>query len=82
MVSLGLMARAGVALAATVAASGGWAQSGDVVRIIDEGLNRSQIMLTASELMDGIGPRPTRSPTRIPTSCRRVVPGWTLNRNH
>ena len=30
-------------------------------RIIDEGMNRSQIMLTAHELMDGIGPRLTIS---------------------
>jgi hypothetical protein len=29
---------------------------------MDEGLNRSQVMLTASELMDGIGPRLTASP--------------------
>lgn len=35
----------------------------DPARIIDEGLNRSQIMLTASELMDGIGPRLTNSPS-------------------
>ena len=34
----------------------------DPARIIDEGLNRSQVMLTASELMDGIGPRLTNSP--------------------
>ncbi len=29
--------------------------------IVDEGTNRSQVMLTASELMDGIGPRLTNS---------------------
>src|SRR5690349_24695675 len=34
---------------------------GDTARIIDEGMNRSQVMLTASELMDGIGPRLTNS---------------------
>ncbi|RST32147.1 M20/M25/M40 family metallo-hydrolase [Sphingomonas ginkgonis] len=37
------------------------AQSSDASRIIDEGLNRSRVMLTASELMDGIGPRLTAS---------------------
>lgn len=52
--------RAGL-LAATVVASPVLAQS-EPARIIDEGLNRSQVMLTASELMDGIGPRLTGSP--------------------
>ena len=33
----------------------------ETARIIDEGMNRSQVMLTASELMDGIGPRLTNS---------------------
>ncbi|WP_423141987.1 M20/M25/M40 family metallo-hydrolase [Parablastomonas sp. CN1-191] len=33
-----------------------------LARIVDEGLNRSQAMTTASELMDGIGPRLTNSP--------------------
>ena len=32
-----------------------------VARIVDEGLNRSEVMPTASELMDGIGPRLTNS---------------------
>ncbi len=32
-----------------------------VAAIVDEGTNRSQAMLTASELMDGIGPRLTNS---------------------
>lgn len=36
-------------------------------RIIDEGLNRSQVMLTAHELIDGIGPRLT-----ISTNMRRA----------
>jgi hypothetical protein len=38
------------------------AQTSDADRIIDEGMNRGQIMLTASELMDRIGPRLTGSP--------------------
>jgi carboxypeptidase Q len=48
-------------VAATVLAAPAMAQS-EPARIIDEGLNRSQVMLTASELMDGIGPRLTASP--------------------
>jgi carboxypeptidase Q len=32
-----------------------------VAAIVDEGTNRSQVMLTATELMDGIGPRLTNS---------------------
>jgi len=38
-------------------------QSGDDTnRIIDEGYNRSQVMQTAQEMTDGIGPRLTNSP--------------------
>jgi hypothetical protein len=37
------------------------AATSDTARIIDEGMNRSQVMLTASELMDRIGPRLTNS---------------------
>ena len=37
------------------------AAPGDTAKIVDEGMNRSQVMLTASELMDGIGPRLTNS---------------------
>jgi carboxypeptidase Q len=35
--------------------------SGDIARIVDEGMNRSQVMVNASQLMDGIGPRLTNS---------------------
>ena len=55
--------RAGAAIAALVAASSAPAQSGDVARIVDEGMNRSQVMLTAHELVDGIGGRLTNSPS-------------------
>ncbi|MBO9624354.1 MAG: M20/M25/M40 family metallo-hydrolase [Sphingomonas sp.] len=34
----------------------------EVARILDEGLNRSQVMQTAQQLTDGIGPRLTNSP--------------------
>ena len=53
-----LLATAGFMLFAATPAA---AQS-TPARIIDEGLNRSQVMLTASEMMDGIGPRLTGSP--------------------
>ena len=43
-------------------ASAAFAQQSDTSRVIDEGLNRSHVLLTASELMDGIGPRLTNSP--------------------
>ena len=55
--------RAATALVALVAASGAIAQSGAPARIMDEGLNRSQVMVTASELLDGIGHRLTLSPS-------------------
>ncbi len=48
-----------VALAAPAAA--GPAEDKAVAQVLDEGLNRSQAMVTASELMDGIGPRLTNS---------------------
>ena len=41
--------------------SGASAAAGDTARIIDEGMNRSQVMLNAHELMDDIGPRLTIS---------------------
>jgi hypothetical protein len=47
---------AGMLIAATPAG----AQS-ETSRVVDEGMNHSQLMLTASELMDGIGPRLTNS---------------------
>jgi carboxypeptidase Q len=37
------------------------AAANDTARIVDEGMNHSQVMLTAHELMDGIGPRLTIS---------------------
>jgi carboxypeptidase Q len=46
---------------AALVVSAGSAATSDTQRIIDEGMNRSQIMLTASQLMDGIGPRLTNS---------------------
>ena len=42
-------------------AAAGPAEDKAVAQVLDEGLNRSQAMVTASELMDGIGPRLTNS---------------------
>ncbi|MGZ2411547.1 carboxypeptidase Q [Sphingomonas sp. F9_3S_D5_B_2] len=48
---------------AALTASATSAAPSDTARIIDEGMNRSQVMLNAHELMDGIGPRLTNSPS-------------------
>jgi carboxypeptidase Q len=48
-------------LASAAVSSAASAVTTDTSRIIDEGMNRSQVMLTASELMDRIGPRLTNS---------------------
>ena len=57
------MRRLGFGLLASAALVAGSAQAapGDTARIIDEGMNRSQVMVTAHELMDDIGPRLTIS---------------------
>ena len=52
-----LLTGAALAVAGTAAAQ----PTSDTARIIDEGLNRSQVMLSAHELMDGIGHRLTNS---------------------
>ena len=44
-----------------IPATQAWAATGDTARIIDEGMNRSQVMLNAHELFDDIGPRLTIS---------------------
>ena len=49
-------------LASTLVQGAASAAANDTPRIVDEGMNRSQVMVTASELMDGIGPRLTNSP--------------------
>ena len=56
-----------MASAALIGGAPASAAGSDTARIIDEGMNRSQVMLTASELMDGIGPRLTNS-----TNMRRA----------
>ena len=50
-----------LASAALIGATAGQAAPGDTARIIDEGMNRSQVMVNASQLMDGIGGRLTNS---------------------
>jgi hypothetical protein len=57
---------------AAIAASPATAVANDTARIIDEGMNRSQVMVTAHELMDDIGPRLT-----ISTNMRRAQE-WAL----
>src|SRR6476469_4618578 len=49
----------GVLLASSAVAAS--AATSDAFRIIDEGMNRSQVMVTSHELMDDIGPRLTNS---------------------
>ena len=52
----------GALLASTLAlSSAAPAATGDTARIVDEGMNRSQLMLNAHELFDDIGPRLTIS---------------------
>ena len=57
---------------AALVASAAPAATNDTQRIIDEGMNRSQIPLTAHELMDDIGPRLTIS------SNMRKAQDWAL----
>lgn len=68
-VKLHLLAAAG--LAALMSAP---AHAQSTAAIIDEGMNRSQVMLTAHELIDGIGARLTNSP-----SMRRAE-DWALRK--
>lgn len=56
-----------IALALLSAGSSAAMAQSDTSRIIDEGMNRSQVMTTAHELMDGIGARLSNS-----TSMRRA----------
>src|SRR3712207_3987450 len=57
------MRRIAVALCVVFVARAGHAQQvGDLNRIIDQGLNHSQVMQTAEYLTDRIGPRLTNSP--------------------
>ena len=57
-------------------------QSGDDTnRIIDEGYNRSQVMQTAQEMTDGIGPRLTNSPAMRRAEAWAIgkFEGWGLS---
>src|SRR5262245_17167811 len=45
-----------------LAVPAGAQQADDINRVIDQGLNHSQVMQTAEYLMDQIGPRMTNSP--------------------
>jgi len=48
-------------------------QTPAIAKIIDEGMNRSQVMTTASALMDGIGPRLTNSDNQRKASAWAVA---------
>jgi hypothetical protein len=50
------------------------AQEADIARIVDQGLNHSQVMQTAQELTDGIGGRLTNSPSM------RKAEGWAIDK--
>ncbi len=65
--------RAGVAAALLCSSTLALAQT-DTSRIIDEGMNRSQVMATAHELLDGIGGRLSNS-----TSMRRAE-DWAITK--
>lgn len=56
----------------------------DTSRIIDEGMNRSEVMMLAHELMDGIGPRLTKSPgmSRAEDWAIEKFEGWNLSNVH
>jgi carboxypeptidase Q len=65
-------------------ASGAMAEPPETARIIDEGLNRSQLMTNASQLMDGIGGRLTNSPSlrRAETWAMGKLSGYGLANVH
>lgn len=52
----------GASLLATLPLSAGAQDEAAIAAIIDEGMNRSEILPAAHELLDGIGPRLTNSP--------------------
>src|SRR3546814_1623496 len=53
------MMMAGAALVAVPAAA---QKADDTNRLIDQGMNHSQVMVIAQEMTDGLGPRLTNSP--------------------
>jgi carboxypeptidase Q len=61
MTSMRAMLLAGVLAALATSAAIAGPDDAALARIIDEGMNRSEAMLNASALMDGIGPRLTNS---------------------
>ncbi len=69
----GTMKAALFAAAALVAAPAMAQDAGDSGRVIDEGMNRSTIQLTASDLLDRIGPRLTNSPNM------RIAEKWAVD---
>ena len=66
-----LLAAAALALIPAASAA---QDAGDSARVIDEGMNRSQVQLTAHDLLDRIGPRLTNSPNM------RKAEGWAVDK--
>ncbi|WP_186729021.1 M20/M25/M40 family metallo-hydrolase [Sphingomonas panacisoli] len=65
---------AAAAIALVIPAASQSSDLGMTTRIMDEGFNRSQVMLTAEYLADQIGPRLTNSP------AMRKAEGWTMGK--
>ncbi|MCA1654534.1 MAG: M20/M25/M40 family metallo-hydrolase [Sphingomicrobium sp.] len=75
---------AGVSALMMAAAAPALAEDPAIGRIIDEGMNRSQVMINASQLMDGIGGRLTNSPNlrRAETWAVGKFAGYGLSNVH
>src|SRR3546814_17721649 len=75
------MMMAGAALVAVPAAA---QKADDTNRLIDQGMNHSQVMVIAQELTDGLGPRMTNSPgmRRAEQWAVDKFNGWGLSNVH
>lgn len=73
-----------ILLASVALATSASAVTDDTTRIIDEGMNHSQVMTTAHELMDDVGPRLTNSTNmrRAQDWATRKMTGWGLSNVH
>src|SRR3546814_19958119 len=75
------MMMAGAALVAVPAAA---QKADDTNRLIDQGMNHSQVMVIAQEMTDGLGPRLTNSPgmRRAEQWAIDKFNGWSLAQVH
>lgn len=73
-----------LALSASALAMPAFAQVDEINSVVDEGMNRSQVMQTAQEMTDEIGPRLTNSPAmrRAETWAIGKLQGWGLQNIH